>query len=87
MRLPFVNWPKWRSNQSQDLAAILAAKESIDSGYSALTNNCVDTVRDALDAAGVFYESSFGIPQIFFAGNQDFAEELNYSDFELGLVE
>ena len=58
---------KWQTMTSQDTAAIIAAKNSVDRGYAPITNNCVATVRDALEAAGVEYNyTSLDIPIFFF---------------------
>ena len=57
----FEHVQKWCTTTGQDLAAILAAKDSIDSGYNPFTNNCMSAVDAALDAAGINHFSASSI--------------------------
>ena len=57
---------KWHTSTSQDLAAVIAAKDSIDSDHNLLTNNCMATVDAALDAAGENHVSASSLAGLMF---------------------
>ena len=79
---------KWETTLSQDIAAIVAAKDSVEKGYDSVFNNCMDTVDDALNAANVaFYSSDLEIPLTFFFNNYPFAILIDYEDLRKGIIE
>ena len=79
---------KWETTLSQDIAAIVAAKGSVEKGYDSVFNNCMDTVDDALTAANVaFFPSDLEIPLTFFPNNYLFAIFIDYEDLRKGIIE
>ena len=76
---------RWRTTTSQDTAAVIAAKGSIDRGYHTVTNNCVITVREALVAANVeFNSTSLNIPIVFFNDNAYLTDNIDINSLQTG---
>ena len=93
----YISVQKWVTNSEQDSAARDAFKECVKEGYNCewyhvlfnITNNCMDAVDAALDAAGVQHRCNKWLndPATFFMVNEEYSIRLKYKDFKNGLAE